>query len=185
MSDGKVRRNATLPTPTPTPPQPRSTIDLSTTQTRTCVRVEIEKDEADQLICPNTACDEAFADEKALIWHLCKDIKANSHVCFLCSTVANRKPLTDRVPTEHIKAHLNNKMIERKMCGKPVLESKKDQHDLKHHTIKLDAEHWLPAIPCHYILLHWTQPPSSTLQARLSLSTMPYLSNKQTMVTVQ
>jgi len=92
MSTENVRRNAILPTSTPTPPQPRPIADLGSTQTRTGVRVEIETDNAGKLICPNTASDEAFADEKALIWHLRKDIKANSNVCIACPPRDDSKP---------------------------------------------------------------------------------------------
>jgi len=121
---GTPPRNAILPIPAPTPPQPRPIADLAATQTRICVRVEIEEDESGHLICPNTTCHEAFADEKALIWHLRKDIMANGNICVLCPTVANRKPLTDRMLTDHITRHLTNKMIECEMCGKPIVESK-------------------------------------------------------------
>jgi len=62
MSTENVRRNAILPNPAPIISTPKQTIDISTTQTRSCVRVELEKDISRNLICPKTACNEAFAD---------------------------------------------------------------------------------------------------------------------------
>jgi ribosomal protein S27E len=142
LSDGIKRNDKIQPKTTSSVPL----ANLATSQTRTLVGVNIERNESGKLICPNTSCDEAFDNEKDLTWHLRKDIKANGNVCILCPPVVNRKPLTDRMLTEHIKSHLSSKMIECQICGKPILESKQDQHDLKHHTTQEDAEHW--CTPC-------------------------------------